>query len=78
MRDGLRKAKEDLDTARKGRETLVKARQSALEESEKLELQVSIGIRELNIKLVFLYHDQIGRAEAQASAAQEALQRCRR
>jgi hypothetical protein len=38
----LKKAKDDLDSARKGRETLVKARQSALEENEKLEQQVHL------------------------------------
>jgi peptidoglycan hydrolase CwlO-like protein len=59
LRDGLRQAKTDLDSARAGREKLVKARQAALEEGERLEGQVS-------------------RAEAQASAAQEALHRCRR
>lgn len=59
LRDGLRQAKADLDSARAGREKLVKARQAALEEGERLEGQVS-------------------RAEAQASAAQEALHRCRR
>ena len=59
LRDGLRQAKTDLDTARAGREKLVKARQAALEEGERLE-------------------GQVARAEAQASAAQEALHRCRR
>lgn len=59
LRDGLRQAKQDLDSARSGREKLVKARQAALEEGERLE-------------------GQVARAEAQASAAQEALQRCRR
>jgi phosphopentomutase len=59
LRDGLRQAKEDLDAARKGREKLMKARQTAQEETENLETQVA-------------------RAEAQASAAQEALTRTRR
>jgi septal ring factor EnvC (AmiA/AmiB activator) len=59
LRDGLRQAKEDLDAARKGREKLMKARQTAQEETENLESQVA-------------------RAEAQASAAQEALSRTRR
>jgi len=41
LRDGLRQAKEDLDTARKGREKLLKARQTAQEENERLESQMA-------------------------------------
>ena len=55
LRDGLRQAKDDLDSARRNREKLSKARLAAQQDAERME-------------------EQVHRAEAQATAAQEALQ----
>ena len=42
LKDGLKKAKEDLEGARKNREKLVKAKEASQEEVDRLETQVII------------------------------------
>ena len=44
LRAGLRQAKEDLESARKGREKLAAARQAAIEDAQKLEQQVRLFV----------------------------------
>lgn len=59
LREGLKASKEDLEMARKTRDTLISARKAAQDEASKLEIQV-------------------GRAESQAAASQDSLNRTRK